>query len=82
MSHKYGYVGPSFSLSYRKSLIVLFIFSLTQWSLSRELFSLHEYVGFLHMLFLLLLKSSLNPWWSDKLQGIISIVLCLLRLAL
>jgi hypothetical protein len=44
---------------------------LTKLSLSRVLFSFHVYVGFL--LFMLLLKISLTPWWSYKVHGIISI---------
>ena len=52
----------------RLELTYLFISSLTKWSLSRELFSFHEYVGFL--LFLFLLKSSLNSCWSEKMQMI------------
>jgi hypothetical protein len=59
VSHKFGYVVPLFLLNYRKSFISFFISSLAQYSLSRELFSFHKYVGFL--LFLLLLKSSFNP---------------------
>jgi hypothetical protein len=34
-------------------------------------------VGFL--LFLLLLKIRLGPWWSERVHGIISVFLCLLR---
>ena len=37
-------------------------------------------IGFL--LFLLLMKSSFNPWWSDKLNRVISIFLYLFRLVL
>ena len=54
--------------------------SLIKWLLSRELLSFHEYVGFL--LFLLLFKSSFNPWWSGKMQGVNLIFLYLLRFAL
>jgi hypothetical protein len=54
VSHKFWYDVPSFSLNYKKS----FISSLTKLSLSRALFSLQVYVGFL--LFLLLLKTSLS----------------------
>ena len=59
VSHMFGYVGYSFSLNSRKFLISFFISSLTQWSLSRELFSFHEFVGFL---LLLLQKYRFNPW--------------------
>jgi hypothetical protein len=58
VSHKFGYVVPSFSLNSKKSLISFFISSLTKLSMSRVLFSLHVYVGFL--LFLLLLKTILS----------------------
>jgi hypothetical protein len=43
--------------------------SLTKLSLSRALFSFHVHVGFL--LFLLLLKSSLSPWWDLMFQSIL-----------
>ena len=46
-------------------------------SLDWELFTFHVYVGFL--LFLLLLKTNLSPWWPDRMHGIISIFLYLLR---
>ena len=59
MSHKYGYVVPSFHLNSKKSLISFLISSLAKVSLSSVLFSLHMYVGFL--LFLMLLKTTLNP---------------------
>lgn len=39
--------------------------------LSRELLSFHECIEHF-LVFLLLLKLSFNPWWFDKLQGIIS----------
>jgi len=54
VSHKFGYVVPSFSLN-SKSLISFFISSLTMLSLSRALFNFHVYVGVLP---LLLLKTS------------------------
>jgi hypothetical protein len=50
VSHKFGYVVPSFSLNSKKPLISF----LTKLTLSRVLFSFHVYVGFL--LFLLLLE--------------------------
>jgi hypothetical protein len=77
VSHKFGYVVASFSLNSKKSSLSFFISSLTNLSLSRALFSFHVYVDFL--LFLLLLKTSLSPWWSDRNHGIISIFLYLLR---
>ena len=81
MSHKFGYVMPSFLLNSIKSLISFIISPLTERSLSREFFSFHEYVDFL--LFMLLLKSKFNPWWSDKMQRVISMFFFnLLRLAL
>ena len=78
--YKFGYVMPSFSLYSRKSFITFLISSLIQYSSNRELFSFHEFVGFL--LFLFLLNSYFNPWWSDQIQWVISILLFLLRLAL
>ena len=45
--HKFWYVLLSFSLNSKKSLISFFISPLTKLSLSRMLFSLHMYVGFL-----------------------------------
>ena len=41
MSHKFGYVVPSFSLNSKKSLLSFIISSLTTLSLSRALFSYH-----------------------------------------
>jgi hypothetical protein len=58
VSHKFGYVVASFSLSSKKSLISFFISSLTKVSLSREFFSFHVNIGFL--LFMLLLKIRLS----------------------
>jgi hypothetical protein len=68
VSHKFGYVVPSFSLNSKKSLISLFISSLTKLSLSRALFSFHVYLGFL--LFFLVFKTSFSLWWSDRMQGL------------
>ena len=56
VSHKFGYVVPSFSLNSIKSLISFFISTLIKLSLSREIFSFHQYVAFL--LFLLLMSSN------------------------
>jgi hypothetical protein len=61
--HKFGSVVPSFSLNSRKSLISFFISSMPSsdhWI--TQLFSFHEFVGFL--LFLLLLKCSFNSWYD------------------
>jgi hypothetical protein len=80
VSHKFGYVVASFSLNSKKSLIYFFISSLTKLSLSRVLFSFHVNVGFL--LFILLLKIRLTPWWSARMRGITSVFLYLLRLVL
>ena len=74
LSHKFGYIVASFSLNFKKSNF--FITSLIKLSLSGVLFSFHVYVGCL--LFMLLLKISLSPWWSDTVHGIISICLYLL----
>ena len=73
VSHTFGYVMASFSLNSNKSLISFFISSLIKLSLSRVLFSLNMYVSFL--LFMLLLNISLSPWWSDRMHGIISVLL-------
>jgi hypothetical protein len=69
VSHKFGYVVISFSLNSRKSLISFFLSSLMQRLMNGELFNFHACVGFL--VFLLLLKSSFNPWWSSKIKSII-----------
>jgi hypothetical protein len=53
---------------------------MTHWSLSNVLFSFQLFVCFL--LLFLLLSSSINPLWSDRMQGVIFIFLFLLRLAL
>ena len=55
VSHKFDYVVASFSINSKKSLVSLFIYSL-----SGVLLSFNVYVGFL--LFMLLLKISLSPW--------------------
>jgi hypothetical protein len=65
VSHRFGYVLASFSSNSKKSLISFFIPSLTKVSLRRVLFSFHVNVGF--PLFMLLLKISLSPWWSDRI---------------
>ena len=72
VSHKFGYVVVSFSLNSKKSLISFFIPSLTKVSLRRVLFSFHVNIGFL--LFILLLKISLSPWWSDRMHGIVCVI--------
>jgi len=72
-SPKFGYVVSSFSLNSEKYLISFFISSLTTLSLSRALFIFHVNV---HILSLLLLKTSFSRWWSDRMHGIISIFLC------
>jgi hypothetical protein len=50
---------------------------LTKLSLSKMLFIFHVNIAFL--LFAMLLKISLIPWWSDRMHGIISVFLYLLR---
>ena len=77
VSQRFGYVVASFSLNSKKSLISFFIPSLTKVSLRSVLFSFHVNVGF--PLFMLLLKISLRPWWSDRIHGTMSIFLYLLR---
>ena len=75
--HKCGYVVASFSLNSKKSLFTFFISSLAKESLSRVLFSFHVNVCFL--LFMLLLKISLIPWWSVRMHGICSIFVYQMR---
>jgi hypothetical protein len=70
----------SFSLTSRNLLISSFISSVTHWSLRNVLFNLQLFAGF--WLVFLLLISSFNALWSDRLHGIISIFLYLLRIAL
>ena len=79
VSHKFGYIVHSFSLNSRESLISSFISALTQQFFTTELLSFHEFVSFL--MFLFLLKSSFNLWWSDRMQGVISTIFYLLRFA-
>jgi hypothetical protein len=52
--HDFRCVVPSSSLSFRKSFISSFISSRTQRTLSRKLFILYDYIGFLIFLLLLL----------------------------
>jgi hypothetical protein len=59
------------------SLISFFISSLNKLSLSRVLFSFLVYVCFPS--FLLEFETGLSVWWSDRMHGIISIFLYLLR---
>jgi hypothetical protein len=73
VSHRFGYVVASFSLNSKKSLISFFIPSLTKVSLRRVLLSFHVNVGF--PLFMLLLKISLSPWWSDRMHKIFHVLL-------
>jgi hypothetical protein len=77
MSHVFGYVVVSFSLNSKKSLVSFFFPSLSKVSLRRVLFYFTVNVGFL--LFMLLLKISLSPWWSNEMHWKISIFLYLLR---
>lgn len=76
---KFGYAVRSFSLHSKNSLISLFLFVLTHFSFLRELFNFHEFVSFL--LFQLLIPS-FNACWPDRMGGVISIFIYLLRLAL
>jgi hypothetical protein len=70
----------SFLLCSRNFLISFPYFLMIHWSWSNVLFSLHVFEYFL--LFLLLLNSSFIVLWSDSMQGVISVFLYLLRLAL
>jgi hypothetical protein len=68
----FEFVLSTFSLNSRKSLVSFFITPLIMLSLCRDLSSFHMHVGFLLSL---LFKTSLKPWLSDKMHGIISIIL-------
>jgi len=72
VSHKMGYVAPSFSLNSKKSWIS---FSLP-WPSYHWVECCSASMG---LSFLLILKTSLSLWWSDRIHGIISLFLCLLR---
>lgn len=61
-------------------LISLLISPTIHSSFNRMLFSLHEFIHILYFLFLLI--SSFIPLRSDRIQEIISLFLCLLRLSL
>jgi hypothetical protein len=61
----------SFSLTFRNLLISSFISSMTHWSLNNVLLSFQLFACFL--LLFLLLSSSFNALWSDRMHGIISI---------
>jgi hypothetical protein len=67
VSYKFGYVVPSVPLKSRKSLISFFLCSLTQISLIRVI----QFPRVCRFSSVLLLKFSFNPWWSDKIQGIV-----------
>ena len=75
VSHKFEYVVASFSLTSKKPLISLFL----PWP-SYHWVGFHVYVSFL--LFLLLLKTSLSPWWSYRIHKTNSIFLYRLRFVL
>jgi hypothetical protein len=70
----------SFSLTSRNLLISSFISSMTHWSLSNVLLSFQLFAYFL--LLFLLLSSSFNALWSERIYGIIYIFWYLLSLAL
>ena len=65
VSHRCVYVVCSVSFNSEKFLISFLISNLFHFSLSRKLFCFHEFVNFL--LFLLLMISSFNPWWSARI---------------
>ena len=78
VSHKFGDAMQSFSLNLGIfNFFLYFCLDLVVIPWRDVQFPL--VIGFL---LFLLLKSSFNPWWSDRIQGVISIFLCLLRLAL
>jgi hypothetical protein len=70
----------SFSLTSRNLLINSFLSSVTHLSLSNVLLGFQFFACFLLMF--LLLISSFNALWSDRMHGIIYVFLYLLRLAL
>ena len=79
VSHRCVYVVCSVSFNSEKFLISFLISNLFHFSLSRKLFCFHEFVNFL--LFLLLMISSFNPWWSYRMQGayfsfLVSVEIC------
>ena len=55
------------------------IIAMTYIPFNSELFRLHEFVSFLVFL---MLAFSFNLWWSDRMQGVISIFLYLFFVAL
>ena len=73
VSHKFGYVVPSFSLTTTKSLMPFFISSMTQRSLSRELFNFYECIGFAVFL---LSKSSFNPGGQIRYKMYLNFLVC------
>ena len=75
LCHNFVYAVPSFSLN-SKNVFIFFLSCLGKLFLSTVVFSFLMYVTFL--LFLLLLIS-LSACWSDRMHGIISIFLHLLR---
>lgn len=76
LSHKFRYVVFSFSFNSERSLVSV----LAQFSFSSEVLSFQEFIN--SLVFPLLLTSSFNPWWSDRIQGVISVFLYLMRFAL
>jgi hypothetical protein len=68
VSHRFWWIVFSFSLTSRKLLISSFISLVTHWSLSNVLFNFQLFAYFL--LLFLLLSSSFNALWSDRMQGI------------
>jgi hypothetical protein len=71
VSHKFGYVVDSFLLNYKKSIFSLFLtWPSYHWV---EHCSASMCMWTLWVLLLLLLKPSFTPWWSDRMNGTISI---------
>jgi hypothetical protein len=73
--HKFGYAVHGLSLNVRKSVISFCVSSVIRPLLSYN-------VLFDSLLFLLMLRYSINPWCSDKVQGMISNFLYLIRVLL
>ena len=65
VSHRFPYSVYSFSLNSRKSLIFLFML----WKFFHSVNSFSVYKILLYVLFLV---SSFNPWWSSRIQWVIS----------
>jgi hypothetical protein len=85
VSQSFGYAVSSFSLISRKSLISLFLSWPNYHWVESCLVSMSMWASWFCcccLVLVLLLESSLSSWWSDRIHGIMSIFLYLLRLVL